>query len=132
MKVETRLTKLLGIDFPVIIAKQVFKNKDGSSGIIYLVSSDIDLNYTDLTTNYKKRWNVECYHKSIKSNCSLAKSPTRTVKTQNNHFFMSIYSFFKLECLKIKTKMNHFALKSKIYLTALKNAFKELDILKAI
>jgi hypothetical protein len=121
---------LKGIDFPVIIAKQVFKNKDESNGILYLVSSDIDLNYTELTTNYNKRWNVECYHKSIKSNCGLAKSPTRTVKTQNNHFFMSIYSFFKLEKFKIKTKINHFALKAKIYISALKNAFKELEILK--
>lgn len=119
-----------GIDFPIIIAKQVFKNKDNNTGILYLVSSDIDLNYTDLTTNYKRRWNVECYHKSIKSNCCLAKSPTRTVKTQNNHFFMAIYSFFKLEKLKIKTKLNHFSLKAKIYIVALKNAFKELSILK--
>jgi len=43
---------------------------------------------------------------------------------------MSIYSFFKLEKFKIKTKINHFALKAKIYISALKNAFKELEILK--
>lgn len=122
---------LKGISFPIIILKQVFKNKDNSTGILYLVSSDIDLNPSDLTTIYKKRWNVECYHKSIKSNCSLSKSPTRTIKTQSNHCFMSIYSYFRLELLKVKTKLNHFTLKSKIYVTALKNAFKELSILKA-
>jgi len=123
---------LKGITFPIALAKQVFKNKDGSSGVLYLVSSDIDLNYDSLTTIYKKRWNVETYHKSIKSNCSLSKSPTRTVVTQCNHFFMSIYSFFKLELLKIKTNMNHFALKTKIYINALKYAFKELAVLKEI
>ena len=34
---------------------------------------------------------------------SLAKSPTRTVRTQSNHVFMTICAVFKLECLSIKT-----------------------------
>jgi len=39
---------------------------------------------------YKKRWKVEVFHKSLKSNASLAKSPTRTLRTQSNHVFMAI------------------------------------------
>ncbi|MEA3457585.1 MAG: IS701 family transposase, partial [Candidatus Thermoplasmatota archaeon] len=38
---------------------------------------------------------------------------------------------FKLECLKIKHHFNHFALRSKIYLKALKSAYDELQVLKA-
>ncbi len=122
---------LKGLDFPVLLAKQVFKNKDGSSAVLYLVSSDIMLDYTQITTIYKKRWKVEEYHKSIKSNTCLAKSPTRTVKTQNNHFFMSIYSYFKLELLSIESKSNHFALRTKLYVKALKSCFNELQEIKA-
>ncbi len=122
---------LKGLDFPVLLVKQVFKNKDGSSGILYLVSSDIMLDYTQITTIYKKRWKVEEYHKSIKSNACLAKSPTKTVKTQSNHFFMSIYSYFRLELLSIKSKCNHFDLRAKLYVKALKVCFNELQKIKA-
>jgi hypothetical protein len=31
-------------------------------------------------------------HKSIKSNTSMAKSPARTVRTQSNPIFMSLYA----------------------------------------
>lgn len=42
---------------------------------------------------------------------------------------MSIYSAFQLKCLKIKHKMNHFALRSTIYIKALQEAMKELQTL---
>jgi len=118
------------VDFPILILKQVFKNKDGSEGVLYLGCSDTNLDYTQITLFYKKRWNIEVYHKSIKSNCNLAKSPTQTVITQSNHFFTSIFAFFKLESLKIKSKINHFALKSKIYINSLKTAYKEFQSMK--
>ncbi len=54
---------------------------------------------------------IEEYHKSLKHNASLAKSPTKTIITQSNHIFLSIMAFFKLETLKIKHHLNHFALK---------------------
>jgi DDE superfamily endonuclease len=120
-----------GLAFPVIVAKQVFTNKDGSIGILYLASSDLQLTYDRLTTLYQKRWNVEVFHKSIKSNTGLARSPTRTVRTQSNHFFASIYAFFKLEQLKLKHQLNHFALRSKLYLKALQASFAELRRLSA-
>jgi len=68
----------------------------------------------------------QCYHKSLKQNVSLAKSPTHTVTTQTNHFFAALCGFLKLERLKGKTKLNHFALKTKLYLTALHSAFSTL------
>jgi hypothetical protein len=121
-----RIVYLDGVDFPLLLVKQVFTNEDGSLGILYLVSSDTTLSFDDLTTTYHKRWQVECYHKSLKQHVSLAKSPTQTVTTQTNHFFAALCGFIKLERLTVKSKLNHFALKSKLYLNALHSAFSTL------
>ena len=43
-----------GLSFPVVLAKQVFTNKDGSIGILYLATSDLLLDYSRITTIYKK------------------------------------------------------------------------------
>lgn len=120
-----------GLSFPVVLARQVFTNKDGSTGVLYLASSDLLIDYDRLSTLYQKRWNVEVFHKSVKSNTGLARSPTHTVRTQSNHFFASIYAFFKLELLKIKHQLNHFALRRKLYLKALQASFAELQRLSA-
>lgn len=126
----TREVYLEGLEVPLLFAKQVFTNDDGSTGIVYLVSSDTNISFDEITTNYHKRWQVECYHKSLKQNVSLSKSPTQTVTTQTNHFFAALCGFIKLERLKIKTKLNHFALKSKLYINAIQSAFKTLRQLK--
>ena len=124
---DTVLTIYLeNVDFTLHLVKQVFTNGDGSIGILYLVTNDLDLTYHGITTIYGKRWNVEPYHKSLKQNASLAKSPTKTVRTQSNHFFASLCAYIKLEMLKVTTKTNHFALKSKLYMRALRTAFDAL------
>lgn len=118
------------VEFPLKLCKQIFKNGDGSEGVLYLVSNDVTLDYDQMTTIYKRRWNVETYHKSLKCNTALAKSPTKTVRTQSNHCFASIYAFVKLERMKRVTKLNHFALRSKMYLKALQAAFQEMQRLR--
>jgi hypothetical protein len=135
LELETQATRevyLEGVDFPLVLVKQVFTNEDGSRGIRYLVSSDITLSFDNVTTTYHKRWGVECYHKSLKQNVSLAKSPTQTVTTQTNHFFAALCGFIKLERLKMKTHLNHFTLKSKLYLNALHSAFATLRQLTSL
>ena len=122
---------LKDLEFPVLLNKQIFTNKNQSTGVRFLVSNDFSLSDDDFTTLYKKRWSVEEYHKSLKQNAAISKSPTRTVKTLSNHFFASIMAYVKLENLKFSSKLNHFAMKSKIYLAANKAAFKELAALKA-
>jgi hypothetical protein len=116
------------VDFPLLLVKQVFVNEDGSTGILYLVTSDTTLTYDLLTTLYRKRWPVEPYHKSLKQNASLEKSPTHTVTTQTNHFFAALCGYIKLELLKQSTKLNHFALKAKLYHRALQGAFQTLQL----
>ena len=121
---------LESVDFPVLLAKQVFTNDDGSTGILYLVTSDVTLDYTCLTTIYQARWKVEEYHRSLKQNASLAKSPTRTVVTQTNHFFAALCAYIKLERLRSGATPNHYALKSKLYVAALHSAFEQLRALQ--
>lgn len=123
---------LEGVDFPLHLVKQVFTNADGRMGILYLVSSDLELTYDGITTGYGKRWPVEPYHKSLKQNASLSKSPTRTVTTQSNHIFASMCAYIKLEMLKVSTHTNHFALKSKLYLQAVRTAFDALQELQPV
>jgi hypothetical protein len=115
------------LDFPLLLIKQVFKNEDDTVGELYLACSDLNLSYEQITTIYKKRWGVEEYHKSVKSNASFAKSPTHTIKTQCNHFMLSILAYVKMEWLKERNHMNHFAMKTKIYQAALKAAHAELN-----
>ena len=43
---------------------------------------------------------------------------------------MAIYAVFKLECLKIKHKLNHFALRAKLPLKATRQAYEELLVLR--
>jgi hypothetical protein len=114
------------VPFALLLVKQVFTNEDGSTGILYLVTSDTTLDGNGITTLYQKRWNVEPYHKSLKQNASLEKSPTQTVTTQTNHFFAAVCGYIKLELLKGDTKLNHFALKAKLYLHALHSAYATL------
>ena len=119
-----------GLSFEVLLTKQVFKNIDGSSGELYLVTNDLSLSEPAISTIYKKRWNVEVFHKSLKQNAGLEKSPTKYEVTQSNHIFASMIAFCKLEFLKLKENTNHFALKSRLYLKAIKAAFEELQELK--
>lgn len=128
----TREIYLEGVDFPLVLAKEVFTNEDGSIGILYLCSSDTTLLFNDISTSYQRRWQVECFHKSLKQNVSLEKSPTQTETTQTNHFFAALCGFIKLEMLKVDSKMNHFALKSKLYIRALHSAFSTLRELNPI
>ncbi len=95
----------------VLVRKQVFTNQDGNQGILYLVSSDTDLDQARLTMIYPRRWKVEEYHNSLKQNASMAKSPTKTLTTQATHFLAAVLAYTKLEVLKLKCGIGQFRLK---------------------
>lgn len=128
----TCLIYLEGIGFPLQLLRQVFTNEDGSTGVRYLVTSDVDLDANQMETIYQRRWKVEEYHRSLKQNAALAKSPTRTETTQTNHFVAALWSFVKIELLKVRTKKNHYQLKSSLYLSALRSAFEHLQQLEPV
>jgi hypothetical protein len=115
----------------VLMVREVFKNKDDSTGILHLVCSDLTCDYDAIATSYKKRWQVEVFYKSLKSNANLAKSPTRTLRTQSNYVLMVIYTTFKLECLSITNKRNPFALYRKLLINAPHSAHAQLQLFRA-
>jgi DDE superfamily endonuclease len=121
---------LKGYESEILLVRRVFTNKDGVESLLNLVCSDISLSGDEVAALYKRRWKVEEFHKSLKSNAGLAKSPTRRVTTQRNHVFTAICAVFKLECLKIKHKANHFALRAKLLLTATQQAYFQLQKLQ--
>lgn len=123
---------LEGVSFPMLLAKQVFTNKDGSTGVLFLVTSDTSLTYDGITSLYQTRWTIEPFHKSLKQNAALERSPAHTVTTQSNHLFASLCAVIKLEMLKKKSKLNHFALKSHLYLHAVQAAFDALRLLRPV
>ena len=118
------------LEVPVSLCKDIFINEDGKQAVQYLLCSDLTLSFQQITTTYQKRWGVEEYHKSLKQNASVAKAPVKTMTTQANHLFASICAFIELERLKLSHNLNHFALKTKLFVNATQAAFKELAQLK--
>lgn len=127
---ESKKVWLKGVSFPILLIKKVFTNEDGSTGVLYLASNDIEHEAAYLYQIYQKRWRIEEYHKSIKENASLAKSPTKRVRSQANHIFASIVAFCKLEVMKVATSTNHFAIKYKLLVAANIASMNELANLR--
>ncbi|MFZ0564939.1 MAG: transposase [Chlamydiales bacterium] len=127
---EKRIVWLKDLSFPVSLICKIFKNEDGSTGTLYLVTNDLDSDADRIYEVYQKRWRIEEYHKSIKQNASLERSPTKVMRSQRNHIFASIVAYCKLEFLRMRTTLNHFALKYKLILKANQMAFQELKKLR--
>jgi len=124
---SSRLIYLEGYKKPLRLIKQVVKNgDDGESIYLYLVTNDIDLSFNEVLEIYKKRWKIEEYHKSLKQNLKIEHSPTKVETSQRNHIYLSVCGFIKLEKLRLNYKMNHFAIKEKIYIEALKAAYEKV------
>lgn len=127
---EATKVYLESLDFPVLIAKKVLQNQNKKDVDVYLVSSELTFDTDSMFNIYLKRWKIEEFFKSMKSNCSYSKSPAHTVRTQSNHLFCSSFAVFKYEMLRLNTNLNHFALKAKIYLSSVKKAMAELKLFK--
>lgn len=116
----------------VLVCKQVFRDGNEIIGINYLVTNQQDMSAELAHEIYHKRWSIEEQHKSLKQNCALTKSPARKIRTQSNHIFASFVAYFKFEHFKFAQTLNHFALKSKLYISSIRAAFQQLISLKSI
>ena len=115
-----------GLDFPVLLIRQVFTNKDESTGEMFLACSDLTCDGETIVTIYQKRWKVEAFHKTLKSNAALSKSLQQgACRTQSNHCFMA---HLCRRSIGIPARqihhLNHFALRSRLYLKAIRYAFE--------
>jgi len=124
--------KLKKVPFTLILMKKVFKNLNGTVGVQYLVSSDTELDAVTFSTIYKDRWSSEDVHRSLKQNVALEKMPAKMERSQANHIFASMIAQTKLECMKIATKSNHYALKRNILIEALRFAWLQIQKLKEL
>jgi IS4 transposase len=123
-------TLVRSVEFPLLLGRQVFKNEDGSEGVLYLVTSDTTLTYEKMIALYQKRSSIECYHKALKQQCAIGKSPARMKPTQSTHIHCSLCAFVKLELLRRITSVSYEGLKLNLYLHALKTSFKYLQSLQ--
>ena len=63
---EMREVWLKNLPFPVKLLKKVFKNENGTTGTIYLITNDLNLDADQTYEIYKKRWKIEEYHLMLK------------------------------------------------------------------
>jgi hypothetical protein len=124
--------KLKKIPFSLVLVKKVFHNLNGTVGVQYLVTSDIELDAEKCSTIYKDRWSSEDIHRSLKQNTALEKMPAKMECSQANHVFASMIAQVKLETMKMATKTNHYTLKRNILMDALKQAWKQIQKLKEL
>jgi hypothetical protein len=116
-----------GLDFSLLLTKQVFKNEDDTVGGLYLACSDLNLSYQQITTIYKKtvgRRRISQIHQKQYRLCQITHK-----KHQNpNQSLCFIYcGLCKTRMAKTKnSQINHFAMKATIYLAAQKAAYTEL------
>jgi DDE superfamily endonuclease len=139
------LARLEGVPFDVTVVKLVFKHENSHQGVLFLCASETGLTGEEIRLGYQKRWPVEEQHKSgkrpkpvrcwcgaKKQNTGLGSSPASLVAARVNHVFCSFVGVLKLECLKLNTGLNHFALKAKLRLKAVQAAQEELNRLRAV
>lgn len=127
---EVRQIWLDRLPFPLYVCKEIYVNTDQSTGELFLVTNREGMTYQQIISLYPERWRIEPSHKSLKNNASLQTSPTKVVRTQANHIFAAFCALVQFEALKIKTQLNHFALKQKLYTASLTLAFEELQKMK--
>jgi hypothetical protein len=120
-KGEEPITAYLeGLQFPVVLIRHVYKNDDGSEGILYLCTSDVTLTHGQMIDLYQKRWKIEEYHKALKQECALSESPAHTARTQSAHIFCSLCAFVKLELLRNVVHTTYHGLKHMLHQQAMK------------
>lgn len=123
---ESRRIYLKDIKYPLVITYKVFKNEDASTGELYLVTNELELSGDCIYKIYQRRWNIETYHRSLKQNSSLGKSPTSVKKTQNNHVCLSLLAYSKLEKIMLCDGGNHYALKHQLIIAANQASYKKM------
>lgn len=81
------------VDFPLVLTRQVFKDGDRVQGHLYVVTNDLTADSVCIQTHYARRWRIEEFHKSLKSNAGYAHSPAHRVRSQSNNVFLTMLAF---------------------------------------
>ena len=106
------------------------KNGKKNTKYSYIITNDMKVDQFNLFEIYQKRWRIEEFHKNIKQNFKIEKSPTKVIVTQINHILFTFLSFLKMEQIILKSKTNIFYLKQNIFMEALRNSYQTLQNMK--
>lgn len=118
-KKQVRKVWLRGFGF-VLVTRIVFKNGDTR----YLATNDLSLNdYKILSTNSKKRWTIEEFHRGIKQTTGIEKCYSIKKQSQLTHIFASFIAFVKLEFERLKTGMSWYEQKAQAIRLGITGAF---------
>jgi hypothetical protein len=118
---------LKGLDFPVLVAREVFKNGgDANCGTLYLATSDLELRGADILGLYQRRWKIEEYHRSLKQNCCAGGAQVYHPQAHQSHLRLAAFAFIRLEKARCRLDKNHYQLLREI------NELKTKHALKAI
>ena len=99
---------LRGFGF-VLVAQIVFQNGD----IRYVCTNDLSLtNYVDLSSQSKKRWSIETFHRGIKQTTGIEKCYSVKKQSQLTHIFACFVAFVKLEFERLKTSVSWYEQKA--------------------
>ncbi|MBD3843331.1 MAG: transposase [Campylobacterales bacterium] len=128
---ESHQVYLKGYNHPLRLIGLYVKNGMNSNSVKkYLITNDLENSVEALIEIYQKRWKVEEFHKTLKQNLNIEKSPTKVTTTQVNHIFFSMLAFIELEKLRVGLNKNHYSIIQSLYINATKQAFSELYSLK--
>ena len=120
-----------GAGVSVVVTRQVFENEDGSKGQLYLCD-DLELTAEQLCQIYKT---VEMRRISqiAQTECFPERGAGAAHRNSHlTHLLASLCAFVRLEMLKKKKALNHFALKAKLYLYANKLSFAAFERMRGI
>jgi hypothetical protein len=118
-KKQVRKVWLKGYGF-VLAAQIVFKNGD----MRYIATNDLSLtDYETLSTNSKKRWIIEEFHRGIKQTTGIEKCYSIKKHSQLTHIFACFIAFIKLEFQRLKTGVSWYEQKAQAIRLGISSAF---------
>jgi putative transposase len=118
-KTKVHKVWLKGFGF-VLVAQIVFQNGD----MRYLCTNDLSLtDYRALSTQGKKRWAIEEFHRGIKQTTGIEKCYSILARSQLTHIFACFVAFVRLELNRVTTGLSWYAQKTQAVRLGIARAF---------
>jgi hypothetical protein len=114
--------RIKDLGFPVIVFRQVFRNKDGTAGERFPATNDLSLIRGPVENALQETAGCGRISQKFKTECVNREFAGTPGRTRSNHIFAAIYGYVKPEMLKHATGHNHFALKTKMYMASIRTA----------
>lgn len=105
---KVRKVWLRGFGF-VLVTQIIFKNGD----VRYVCTNDLTLtDYAALSTQSKKRWIIEEFHRGIKQTTGIERCYSIKKRSQLTHIFASFVAFIRLEFERLRTGISWYEQKA--------------------